>query len=260
MIYLQYFASIYLKSFFIKVTDDACPLNREVVRELRIEVLPSPVFTLGQDFVFPCDEKVIITPSSTADITSYQWMQWAIEEDSVFIVDTLLNVSSNLQLLEHKHIALLAENTSGCHAIDSVKIFPSIEAEVSLQNWCYGDSTVFLVEASTSFDEITEYHWNYGNGEFATNRANLHQKLYTAPDVYEVEVVVVDDRSCRDTLSIEVDLCEAPNFNFVVADSCNNTATVLDFTDYSGSCGLARMQLSNGRYETQIRDTNYKIL
>ena len=101
-----------------------------------------------------------------------------------------------------------------------------------MEFWCFGDTNEFKVQATTEFDRIVNYTWDFGDGsgDFVT-LDTMVEHPYGAHGLYDVSVIVLDDRACRDTFSLDVQLCDVPEFSFVYSDSCNSTATLLDFTD-----------------------------
>lgn len=92
-------------------------------------------------------------------------------------------------------------------------------------------------DAAGSNPNIISYQWNFGDGSSDTARSVSH--AYNVSGVYDVSLVITDDRGCRDTLSksqyIRVN-GPVSNITASIPGSCSLSA--ITFTDNSSSDGI----------------------
>ncbi|MEM0998633.1 MAG: PKD domain-containing protein [Bacteroidota bacterium] len=85
---------------------------------------------------------------------------------------------------------------------------PKPGADFSFQNVCWPDPMQLMDASSLAWGAITDWAWDLGDGTTATTPNVTH--FYTNAGAYTVNLIVVTDSSCRDTVSYQATANEKP--------------------------------------------------
>jgi gliding motility-associated-like protein len=104
--------------------------------------------------------------------------------------------------------------------------FPN--AEFVLTNACENQSVLFNDTSTVSPGSITDWSWNFGNGD--TSSLEDPTSTYAATGDYTVTLVIQTSGGCNDTVSHLIHINATPNADFTFVDGC-----IIDipFTDNS---------------------------
>ncbi|RYD83177.1 MAG: PKD domain-containing protein [Sphingobacteriales bacterium] len=100
-------------------------------------------------------------------------------------------------------ITVVATNMYGCKdsATCIFELCPAPTAIFSAPNACLGNATSFT-DASIVTGTITNWQWNFGDGNFATIQSPTH--TYAAPGFYNVKLTVTNAGGCKDDTVMQV--------------------------------------------------------
>ena len=155
------------------------------------------------------------------------------------------------------NVTLIAIAPAGCRdtVVLPVTVPPVINPGFSVSQNC-GLTKQFTDNSSISAPgAITGWNWNFGNGQTSTLQNPSH--TYSAPGTYNVQLIVTDNSSCRDTINQQVVVNSIPNANFTAPQTCLGSATQLtNTTNIVGNAPLTHQwNFGNGQTSTQTSPT-----
>lgn len=130
---------------------------------------------------------------------------------------------------------LIVTNADGC--MDTVTlpvdVHPQPIADFNFTTECWGDDVIYTDQSSvTGTDVITTWNWNFDDGNTSTLQ-NPQHPFTVFNDTFNVELVVVTDAGCVDTLTQLVTTLPIVEFDFG-PDNANGCAPmVVQFTENS---------------------------
>lgn len=110
-----------------------------------------------------------------------------------------------------------------------VTVHPNPVADFSVQNGCMGVNTNFTDQSSISSGNITQWNWDFGDGNTSVLQNPSH--VYAAQGNYNVTLTVTSDQNCSDTYTTAVTVYPVPTADFTFTDDCMDNA--INFTDQS---------------------------
>ena len=127
------------------------------------------------------------------------------------------------------NVSLQAQDINGCRdtVVQAVYIQPQPVADFSFTNTCELSAVNFVNNSNiTDTFSIVNSHWSYGDGTQAINPS--FQKVYQAYGDYDVQLVVIANNGCQDTLSQTITIHPKPNLGWQVGPACKNTWTTFE--------------------------------
>ena len=143
--------------------------------------------------------------------------------------------TSNLQNPSHIYsndgnynVQLIAENIHACKDTNNhnITVLPRPVADFNFNNVCAGFPAQFN---NTSLGQTNYWTWDFGDG--ANDNTENPQHIYSVGNTYNVELQVLNNAGCGDTLTQAVQVFSVPNANFSVDTTCFGDIT--NFTDLS---------------------------
>ncbi|TVR82327.1 MAG: PKD domain-containing protein, partial [Chitinophagaceae bacterium] len=131
-------------------------------------------------------------------------------------------------------VSLEVTSNNGCSAEFSreIEVYPSINANFSVENTCIGSPTIFK-DITPSFS-IVSHQWNFGDaGGISFDSEAQHS--YSSAGVYTVSMEVVNALGCRDTVTKNVTILPEPQPSFTPTELC--AGIPFEFTDNSNLLG-----------------------
>lgn len=112
---------------------------------------------------------------------------------------------------------------------DSMLILPSPVANFNYSGACTGNTISFTSNSSISSGSISQYEWDFGDG----NTSNLQNPTHSYANTgnFSVQLIVTSNFGCKDTISKNVFYSPGPSANFSYVIGCQNTPTL--FNDIS---------------------------
>lgn len=134
-------------------------------------------------------------------------------------------------------VELIAETDNGCldTVVHPTQVFVLPESDFSFSDVCSYNAAVFQNNSSIPQGSITNYQWNFGNGNTSSVQQPVGQ-LYDTAGFYDVELVTVSNNGCLDTLEQTIEIYPVPTAMFTFDSVCYPFAT--SFTDLSSVGGL----------------------
>ncbi|HEX5653571.1 MAG TPA: PKD domain-containing protein, partial [Chitinophagaceae bacterium] len=144
---------------------------------------------------------------------------WSLGDGNVSVEQNPTNVYANPGAYTIKHVV---ESAGGCIS-DTATITVRVEsiplAGIAAINSCQGLNIQFRDSSSSDFGNITNWSWNFGDGNVATVQNPSHS--YAVPGTYNVKLVVQSSNGClSDTLSKTVTVGAIPEVLFTNTAVC----------------------------------------
>lgn len=167
-----------------------------VVRE--VEVLPSPEADFSIDAPNACQVPHEVTFENQSNgAASYTWH---FSNNTSETTESDDPVSHTYTSFGNRTVRLIARNDAGCsdeQRFNAVSIRPpdvNVQAGATIGCAPFRGSVVANV---TSFDTVSQYIFDYGNGEVDTTSSNMAEFTYTASGTYTIEVRVLTASGCE---------------------------------------------------------------
>ena len=155
-------------------------------------------------------------------------------------------------------VSLIATGPGGCSdtATQVVNVPPTPVADFNLPPSCGLSGSISSTSLISPPGFITSYSWNFGNGQTA-NTANANYN-YASPGVYNIQLIVVSNQGCRDTIVKPFTVWSVPTAAFTGPQTChgnpvpfqdNSTIVNSTLTNWNWNYG-------NGQSSTQ-QNPNY---
>lgn len=122
-------------------------------------------------------------------------------------------------------ISFESTDNGGCEAVSTsltVEVIPSPTPDFEFEEVCFGSTTNFT-NTSTSVDAITTTNWTFEPG--ITSDLSDVEHDFSAPGTYNVELVIISENGCSDTIIKPVRSHFIPVTNFEVPKPCLNGGT-----------------------------------
>ncbi len=84
--------------------------------------------------------------------------------------------------------------------------------------FCMGDSTNFYDESASGGSTITNWHWDFGDGDVSALQHPRHP--YSTPGIYNVSLIITNSNGCEDTLVESIEILPAPIADFTADPVC----------------------------------------
>jgi len=134
------------------------------------------------------------------------------------------------------NIELIVTTQQGCDDTINVQVdvndLPT--ADFSFQNICEHDSVQFTDLSSIPSGNISNWLWDFGNGNTSTLQVPPYQQ-YPADAIYNVSLIVSSGLGCADTLEDAIEVYPVPIANFAFDSVC--FPDLIQFTDLSNANG-----------------------
>lgn len=175
------------------------------------------------------------TVSSPASISNWNW-DFDSNQNS-----TLANPSFTVNTGGIYDVELIVETTDGCKdtAFQTLTFMDAPVASFTFDTACFGSPTSFVNSSNINSGTIDSQQWNFnpGGSTLATP-----QTVFNASGVFNVELVVVSDSGCRDSITQTVLVHPQPVANFNYTQACLGDSTT--FQNTSTLSGGSISQLS----------------
>jgi PKD repeat protein len=149
-------------------------------------------------------------------------------------------------------VLLQASTPGGCSSsvVQQVEVYPLPIVDFA---WnfaaCAGSEVQFEDLSQGISGDVTEWEWDFGDGSPVSNDQNPVHIFQTGDVAYNVQLVVVTETGCTDTLVQEVGITGAPLAEFSISNGAgegpcvNNT---FSFEDLSTTVKVASYRIGNG--------------
>ena len=199
-------------------------------RQVLIHPSPVPDFTMTP-VCLPDGISNFTNSSTVPDGTTPASYAWNFGDPSSGGLNTsvLTNPSHRFSTVGPYTITLTATSINGC--INSVSkqltlIYPQPHGLFTvLPENCLHDTTFFTDQSNGSGSVVTEWHWNFGDGQTSVVQSPYH--IYAAAGTYTVTLYIKTDKGCiSDTMVKPVIINPLPGSSFTVSAPVCETKTV----------------------------------
>ncbi|MFZ9954770.1 MAG: PKD domain-containing protein [Flavobacteriales bacterium] len=165
--------------------------------------------------------------TSTLSSSTFTSWKWDIDNNSSTDYTTQNTVHKYTQ---HglKTIQLIGATAQGCldTMIKTMTVHPLPIADFSPTPNCVNDSASFTESCSIPAGTITNYDWNFNEGNGALVKGP--KKKFSTPGNKQVRLIITSDKNCKDTVDKPVMIYPLPQPNFTTAPVCLNSPTVFN--------------------------------
>lgn len=152
---------------------------------------------------------------------------WTFEPNNT---SSLSNPSYSYGLEGNYDVELIVETNNGCKdtVAQTITLNAVPVADFTFDTLCAGNQVSFADNSSISIGSISSHQWNFNPG--ISSIANP-QHSYATGGQYSVNLLVISDQNCRDSITYTVPVHPNPVADFSFIDVCFNQ--VNDFQDLS---------------------------
>jgi gliding motility-associated-like protein len=137
-------------------------------------------------------------------------------------------IQSTLQNPQHLYasagtynVTLTVQSNNLCtHVLNfTILINPVPLAGYTTTNVCQYDAAIFTNTSAISSGTINTYDWNFDDASMNSSAINPTHN-YGSNGTYNVSLLAISDKGCRDSITQALTIYEVPQANFSVVDSC----------------------------------------
>ncbi len=170
---------------------------------------------------------------------------WDVDNDSI-IEYTGINVNHVYNNYGTYPIELIVTDSFGCH--DSltkiITVHPMPEADFYVPGVCHNEETQFIDSSAVALGNITEWVWDYGDGNSFTYSGNNPPlpgptHTYDNPGPKNVQLTITTDSGCVDSFIKTIQVYYLPVANFIADTVCDNQNTSFLQASYNQSGNLS---------------------
>lgn len=152
-------------------------------------------------------------------------------------------------------VELIATTDDGCKdtIIHTAEVYDLPLADFSFTNICEDDSVLFVDESTIPTGTISDWEWDFGNGETASVEEPTYQS-YAADDLYDIQLIVASGNGCSDTITQTIEIYPVPIAEFTFDSVCfPNEIQFTDLSDANGTYPITNWlwEFSDGQTSTQ---------
>ncbi|MAU36951.1 MAG: hypothetical protein CMD14_06230, partial [Flavobacteriales bacterium] len=202
--------------------------------------------------------------SSDGDAPINYW-EWTINEPGGYVFppyNAFLD-STKYQFTDCgiKSFSLYVRDTNDCAAnkAGTMQVYCEPTADFNAAPVCLNETTIFQ-DASLPSGTITNWYWDFGDGDTSMQQDPTHQ--YLSCDSFIVRLVIEDSNGCNDTIFKTVVVHCLPDIISLSADNSGicEEDTITFSTTYVQGDGLLDdwiLYFGDGNSTLQLRDTNF---
>lgn len=215
-------------------------------------VNPSPVAAFSANDTCLLEQTFFTDESTVNPGTITNW-NWNLGNGS-----TSLQQNPSLTYTQDStyQVTLVVTATGGCTdtVTELIKVFPLPNAIVTAENVCFGEAVEFGDSSTVNAGEITQWDWEFGDGDGSSIQHPSH--VYPNSQTYVYSVVVTSDNGCQDATSGAVTIHPLPTsaFQMSATSSCFSPATVT-LTNQSSGANQFEWNHDNGTIVTTFNNT-----
>ncbi len=163
------------------------------------------------------------TPAGT---TITEW-HWDFENDGTYDASGP-NVTHLYLTAGVAQVKLLIVNNEGCSdsIYKNVPVYDLPIADFNASAECLGQPTQFSDNSTTPSETIlTEWHWDFDNDGTYDGSGQTISFTFTSPGIFPVNLMVIDNQGCSDTIIKNVEVYKTPVAVFTASAVCLGEAT-----------------------------------
>jgi gliding motility-associated-like protein len=200
---------------------------------VKISFIPAPKadFTYSTTCV---NSPVIFNDASTATTGTITNYYWDFGDGSNTISQNAIHTYSLVNTYTVTHIVT---GNNGCSdsVQKTIQVYPLPIANFTYQKPCEKSNTLFFDSSYINPGIITQWNWNFGDGNFSTMNNPVH--TFSAPAIYNVLLTVTSSDGCVNSITKPVDVKPKPNADFSMTNNPTVANEVVYFSDFSTPIG-----------------------
>jgi PKD repeat protein len=200
---------------------DICDSNW-VIDSFYIKILGEKPF-IGKDTSFCHEFSTMLFPSK--NFLRYSWNTGSLTKFTI-----VKNAGTYILTVIDSSMCTMADTI----VISKISDLPIAQFDIDKDRQCLNGNKFIITDKSFIHKGTLSYHWNFGNGTSAFFQ-NVQPITYRKADTFNIQLIVVSNLNCSDTMSRPVIVWPQPNavFNLVADSVCwkneflkvNNTGT-----------------------------------
>jgi gliding motility-associated-like protein len=206
-------------------TPNGCVDN--VVKTVSVNVLPTATFTPVNACV---NANVALNNASSIalpdNITTYSWNFGTgaspAASSSVQNPPLLTYNSSGIKTIT---LTITANTTCSASITQTVEVYAQPVANFSATAVCQGTATAYT-DLSTPTGSITGWSWSYTNNGTSNSTLNAPTNIFATSGTYTTSLIVTDNRGCKDTVALPIDVWGHTIPNFTPDKVCFGTSSL----------------------------------
>ncbi len=213
--------------FFESFNNGGCQVQRDTIE---VTIIPSPFADFDfSDVCFGQATDFTSSVNSVEPVTDYSWNyggnEFSTDEDPSFVMP---DMGTN-------EVTLIVTSANGCTDTVTRDVFTYFlpEVDFSTPAPCLNGGTQFFDETTVNGGEAVEWAWNFGDGT-SSDEQDPWTQYPTAGD-YNVQLIVITDQGCIDSLTQEIAIYPGPQADFSANPSNAYVEEDIDFTDLTQS-------------------------
>ena len=187
------------------------------------------------DFSTVCENlATAFTNQSTFPLNGIVDWEWDYDDDQIFD-DTGTSTLHTFPSDGYFDVALRVTDSLGCQneVTQSVEVYSNPVADFKIDSVCLETNSSNQDLSSintTNGNSISSWAWDFGDGQLVTDQ-NPPGHLYADENIYDVELIVVSNNGCSDTIIKTTAIYPNPVVSFSVPDVCSLSPA--EFSDAS---------------------------
>ena len=212
------------------------PCSYQVTRQV-VLVNETPVFTINKN---PVCKSEVFTLSAAGNATNIFDYTWTI--GSTILADTTRTIDYNIATYGSYDVTLTIEDINGCFNTVTIPNYINVSGPVAAfvpngPGACI-NSPVSFTDQSTPAGTVTQWTWNFGDGNQQTYTSGPFTHSYNQTGIYSVSLSIKDNANCTDTILMPNSvIITSPKAAFR-ADTFYCPMSPLQFIDTSSGSGL----------------------
>jgi gliding motility-associated-like protein len=215
------------------VTNGSC--SYQTTREVKL-FNEAASFTINKNPVCKSEVFTLSATGNDANIFDYTWTI-----GSTVIADTTRTLDYNISTYGSYDVTLTIEDINGCLNTTTIPNFITVSGPVASFTNGPGaciNSPVSFTDQSTPTGTVTQWIWNFGDGNQQTYSSGPFTHAYTQTGIFSVSLTVKDNANCTDTILMPNSVViTSPKAEFR-ADTFYCPLSPLQFVDTSSGSGL----------------------
>jgi gliding motility-associated-like protein len=204
-------------------TDNGCTASQ--MNQIEIYGNPTAAFQIGHDCYY---NAINFTNQSTANATLITW------DFGDGNTSTQGNPSHQYNSPGAYNVTIFISTIDGCAdtLTQTAYAYAQPQPAFTVNQQCLGTASTFANQstiANVDGDQITNWDWNFGDGNSSTANAPVHN--YQQDGVYTVTLTTTSNFGCTNSITGTAEVYPLPQVNFSPTDVCLDFAT--QFTDLS---------------------------
>jgi len=197
-----------------------------------IEILQSPI----ANFMYQpgCENEPMQFLDSTSNANNGWIWEWSFGDQNT-LTGNQPNPMNTYLVSAYYHVIMVVQNDEGCvdTAQKVVQVSENPKAGFAVTDFCR-HTPIQVFDTSTTNDVIVSWRWNVLNNENESTEQNpIFNYEYDNPNTYNMQLVVVTDIGCKDSVTKLITIHPRPTADFSFTPEFGAPPLTVDFTDQS---------------------------